>query len=188
MGKLGLLLMGGAMLSKSLIQFSVLGQSFVLSLLFDLRTNCGGDNEEHYNLLQQVPCMYCHTQCPQCCSKPSLTQQHPPPETQLIILIIMFHHCTLFSQIFENICPHRNLSMDIYNRQVLVSLLWGQCSFLLGPGAHKVLFVPSKSLFPQSCVSSGSSMVGLVATSFNRAYGTARSASLRASAPVAGHC
>ena len=31
---------------------------------------------------------------------------------------------------------------------VWVSLLWGHCSFLLGPGAHKVLFVPSKSLFP----------------------------------------
>ena len=32
--------------------------------------------------------------------------------------------------------------------QVWVSLLGGHCSFLLGPGAHKVLFVPSKSLFP----------------------------------------
>ena len=30
---------------------------------------------------------------------------------------------------------------------------------------HKVLFVPSKSLFPQSCVSSGGSMVGLMVTS-----------------------
>ena len=40
------------------------------------------------------------------------------------------------------------------HRQVWVSLLWAQCSFHLGPGAHKVLFVPSKSLFPQSCVSS----------------------------------
>ena len=29
----------------------------------------------------------------------------------------------------------------------------GHCSFLLGPGVHKVLFVPSKGLFPQSCVS-----------------------------------
>ena len=37
----------------------------------------------------------------------------------------------------------------------LVSLLWGHCSFLLGPGAHKVLFVPSKSVFPQFCVSYG---------------------------------
>ena len=31
--------------------------------------------------------------------------------------------------------------------QVWVSLLWGHCSFLLGPAVHKVLFVPSKSLF-----------------------------------------
>ena len=37
---------------------------------------------------------------------------------------------------------------------VWVSLLWGHCSFLLGPGIHKVLSVPSKSLFPQSYVSS----------------------------------
>ena len=40
------------------------------------------------------------------------------------------------------------------HRQVWASLLWGHCSFLLGPGAHKVLFVPSKSLFPHFCVSS----------------------------------
>ena len=45
--------------------------------------------------------------------------------------------------------------------QVWVSLLWGHCSFLLGPGRHKVLFASSKSLFPQFCVSSGSCMVGL---------------------------
>ena len=49
------------------------------------------------------------------------------------------------------------------HRQVWLSLLWDHCSFLLGPGAHKVRFVPSKSLFPQSCVSSGGSMVGLMA-------------------------
>ena len=34
---------------------------------------------------------------------------------------------------------------------------------------HKVLFVPSKRLFPQSCVSSGSCMVGLMETSSKRA-------------------
>ena len=43
------------------------------------------------------------------------------------------------------------------SQQVCVSLLWGRYSFLLGPGAHRVPFVPSKSLFPQSCVSSGGS-------------------------------
>ena len=38
--------------------------------------------------------------------------------------------------------------------QAWVSPLWGPCSFLPGPGVHKVLLVPSKSLFPQSRVSS----------------------------------
>ena len=69
---------------------------------------------------------------------------------------------------------HRRL-LDTH-RQVWVSLLSGHCSFLLGPGIHKVLFVPSKSLFPQSCVSSGSSMAGLMATSSRRSYATPRSA------------
>ena len=77
--------------------------------------------------------------------------------------------------------------LDIH-RQVWVSVFWGHCSFLLGPGAHKVLFVPSKSLFPQSCVSSGGSMMGLMATSSKRAYAIPRSAAPRAPAPVAVHC
>ena len=37
------------------------------------------------------------------------------------------------------------------HRQVWLRLLCGHCSFLLGPGLHKVLFVPSTSLFSQSC-------------------------------------
>ena len=36
-------------------------------------------------------------------------------------------------------------------RQVWISLLWGHCSFLLGPGAHKVLFVPQESVSPFLC-------------------------------------
>ena len=47
-------------------------------------------------------------------------------------------------------------------------LLWGHCSFLLGLVAHKVWSVPSKSLFPQSCVSSAGSMMGLMVTSCKR--------------------
>ena len=43
---------------------------------------------------------------------------------------------------------------------IWVSFLWGHCPFLLGPGVHKVLFVCSKSLFPQSCVRSGGSIAG----------------------------
>ena len=49
--------------------------------------------------------------------------------------------------------------------QVWVRLLWDRCSFLLGPGANKVLFVLYESLFPQSCMSSGSSVVALMGTS-----------------------
>ena len=54
-GKLGLVLMGGAKLSKSWIQFSVDGRVYVPSLLFDLRLNYGGGNEDNGDLLQKVP-------------------------------------------------------------------------------------------------------------------------------------
>ena len=64
----------------------------------------------------------------------------------------------------------------------------GHCSFPLGPGAHKVLFLPSKSLFPQFCVSSGGSIVGLIVTTSKRVYALPRSAAPRAPAPAAGHC
>ena len=74
-GKLGLVLKGGAMLSKSIIQFSVEGRGCVPFLLFDLRPNYGGGNEDNGNLLQKVPCKmsHCYPQCPQPCSRPLLT-------------------------------------------------------------------------------------------------------------------
>ena len=72
-GNLGLVLMGKAMLSKSLIQFSVDGRGCVPSLLLDLRPNYGGGNEDNVDLLHMVPCMHCYTQCPLHCSRPPLT-------------------------------------------------------------------------------------------------------------------
>ena len=54
-GNLGLVLMGGAMLSKSLIQFPVDGRGCVPSLLFDLRPNYGGGNEDNGDLLPKAP-------------------------------------------------------------------------------------------------------------------------------------
>ena len=109
------------MISKSLIRFSVNGQGCVPTLLFDLRPNYDGGNEDNVYLLQKVPCRHC------CSSAPNPAGGHhrprPLPET-----------------------------LDTHG-QVWVGLLWGHCSFLLSPGVHKVLFVPSKSLFPQSCVS-----------------------------------
>ena len=74
------------------------------------------------------------------------------------------------------------------HKQVWVNLFWGHCSFLLGPGTHTFLFVPSKNLFPQSCVSFGNSMVGLMVPSSKRAYTIPRSTAPRAPAPAEVHC
>ena len=108
------------MLNKSLIQFSVDGWGCVPSLLFDLRPNHGGSNEDNGNLLQKVP--WGHSLPP--------TLQQPTTDPCLCRRLLDTH------------------------KEVWVYLLWGHFFFFLGPGAHKVLFVPSKSLFPQSCVSS----------------------------------
>ena len=96
------------MISKSLIQFSVDGWGCVPSLLFDLRPNYGGSNEDNGYLFKKFP----RTQL----SAPTLQEATADP------------------------CLHRRL-LDTH-WQVWVSLLWGHCSFLLGPGMHKVLFVP----------------------------------------------
>ena len=68
------------MLSKSAIQFSVNGWVCIPSLLFDLRPNYGGGNEDNGDLLQKVQCTHCHTQCP-----PNLGAGHhqpiPSPDT-----------------------------------------------------------------------------------------------------------
>ena len=60
-------------------------------------------------------------------------------------------------------------------------------SLLLSPGSWcaQGLFVPSKSLLPQSCISS---VVGLMATSSKRAYVIPRSTAPRAPTPAAVHC
>ena len=128
---LGLVLMGGAMLSKSLIQFSVDGRGCVPSLLFDLSQYSDKGKEDNGNLLQKVLCMHSCTQGPQPCTRPLLTYTFP---------------------------GHSQASLG----QSLVG------SLLLSPGSwctHKVLFVPTKSLFLQACLSSGSSMVGLMVAS-----------------------
>ena len=68
---------------------------------------------------------------------------------------------------------------------VWISLLWGS---FLGPGALTVLCVPSKSLFPQSCVSFDGSVVGLMVTSSMRAYAISRSTASRAPTSAAVQC
>ena len=50
--------------------------------------------------------------------------------------------------------PHLHQRLLDTHRQVWLSLSGGHYSFFLGPGGHKVLLVPSMSLFPHSCGSS----------------------------------
>ena len=59
---------------KSLIQFSVDGLGWVPSLLFHLRPNYGGGDEDNGDLLQKVLCVPCRTQCPRPCSRPPPTR------------------------------------------------------------------------------------------------------------------
>ena len=104
------------MLSKSLIQLSVDGQDCVPSLLFDLRPNYGGGNEDNGNLLEKVPFRHCYTQCPQPCSRPSPTHTSAGD------------------------------SWTLMGKSGSVSCgVTAPFSWVL---VHKVLFVPSKNLFP----------------------------------------
>ena len=84
----------------------------------------------------------------------------------------MYHACSATLSVSTPVAGHHQPmpppESPGYSRanlgQSLVGLLF------LSPGAHKVLFVPSKSLFPQFCVSSGCSMAGLMVTSSKRVY------------------
>ena len=78
-------------------------------------------------------------------------------------------------------CLHWRLQYT--HRHVWVSLLWGDGSFLLGPGAHNVLFVLSKGLFPVLC-KFWWLYGGLVVTSSKRAYAIPRSTAPRAPATI----
>ena len=48
----------------------LIGRGCVPSLLFDLRPNYGGGNEDNGDLLQMVLCTHCRTRCPRPCSRP----------------------------------------------------------------------------------------------------------------------
>ena len=76
---MGLVLMEGAILSKSLIQFSVDGWSCVLSPLFDLRPNSGGGNEGNGDLLQKVLAHTAILSAPDPAA--GYREPTPPPET-----------------------------------------------------------------------------------------------------------
>ena len=68
----------------------------------------------------------------------------------LLQKVLCTHCCTQCPQSCKPPSTHASTRLLDTHRQLWISLLWDNCSFLLGPGAHNVLFVPSKSLFPQN--------------------------------------
>ena len=76
---MGLVLMGVAMLSKSLIQLSIDGQSCVPSLLFGLRPNYGRGNGGNVDLHQKDLCQYALTPRTVVVSDPDLVTGHYQP-------------------------------------------------------------------------------------------------------------
>ena len=67
------------MLHKSLVQFSVNGWGCVPLLLFDLRPNYGGGNEQNGDLLHKVPCTLSALSAPN--SAAGHSRPMPLPET-----------------------------------------------------------------------------------------------------------
>ena len=120
-----------------------------------LGPNYGGGNEDDGDLLQEIPCMYFYTQCP-----------NPQQATTDSCL-----HWRL---------PDSHTSLG----QSLVG------SLLLSPGSlcTQGSVCALQESISQSCVSSGSCMLGLMATSSKRAYATPKYAAPRAPVSVAVHC
>ena len=148
--------MGGAMLSKTLIQFSVDGWSCILSLLFTW----------YQTMVEVMKIMVT-----------SFKRSHACPATLTVPNPAADHHQST-----------PLLETAVHSRASLGQSLVG--SLLLFPGSsctQSSVCVLQESI-SQTCVSSGSSMVGLMATSSKRAYAIPKSAAPRAPAPVAVHC
>ena len=150
--------MGRAMLSKSLIQFSVDGWGCVPSLLFDLRPTLVGVMK-----IMATSFKRSHARTAEL-SAPDPAAGHCQPR----------HHWRL---------------LDTHSSQAsLGQSLVGSLLLSLGSWRAQGSVCALQESVSQSCVSSGGSVVGLMATSSKRAYATPRSAAPRAPAPKAGHC
>ena len=120
-------------------------------LVIYLGPNSGGGNEDNCNLLPKIPkYMHWYTQCQYTSCQYASWYTQPCCRT-------------LPTQAFAGDSGHSRASLG----QSLVG------SLLLSPGSWFCLCPPK---FCQSCGSSDSSMVGLMATSSKRAYGIPRSA------------
>ena len=153
---MGLVLMGEAMLSKSLIKFSVDRWGYVLSLLF----TWGQTMVEIIKIM--VTSFRRFYACSATLSAPNPAEGHRRPTPPL------------------ESPGHSQASLG---QSLMGSLLLSPKSWCT-QGSVCTL----QESVPQSCVSSGGSMVGLMVTSSKRAYAIPRSTAPRAPAPAAVHC
>ena len=124
---MGLVLMGGSMLSKSLIQFSVDGCGYFSFLLSDLRPNYGGGNEDNGDLLQMVP------QCTAILSAPNPAPGHRQPIPMLetpgpsraSLGQTPLGHCSFLLGRGSGSCGGRNNKINSY----LLSVCYVQATF-----------------------------------------------------------
>ena len=105
--------MGGAMLSKSLIQFSADGRGCVPSLLLDLKPTYGGGNEDNVKMSHAANTVL---------SAPNPAAGH--------------------------LLPMPLLETPGHSWASTGQFILGSLPLSPSPGEHRVLFVPSKSLFP----------------------------------------
>ena len=97
---------GWAMLSKSLIQFSVDGQGCVSSLLLDLRPKM----VEVMGLLPKVQCKHCCAQCPNSAAghpDPRLRWRLLDTHSQVWVSFLLGHYSFLLG-----LCAHKVLSVS----------------------------------------------------------------------------
>ena len=160
-----------------------------------LGPNYGGDNEDNGNLLQKVPCRHCNTQCPQPCSRPPLTHTSAGDSWTLtgrsgsvscgvtapfswVLVCVRFCLCPRRVSVFL-------VLWNLYNQNLLtfkVKYPWDSQSLCQTPRLGSLLWGPELS---QQCENffgiivlqlvshlPSSTMVGLMATSFKRAYAT----------------
>ena len=204
-GKLGLVLMGGAMLSKSLIQFSVDGWSCVPSLLFtwgqtmveahQAPPSMEFSRQEYWSGLPFpspgiFPTQESNPGLPHC----RQTLPSEPSGNPMKIMVTSFKRPLACSATFNapnpaasHYWPTPPLETLGHSRASLGQSLVG--SLLLSSGSWCTKFCCAlQESISHSYVSSGSCMVGLMVTSSKRAYSIPKSAAPRAPVPLAVHC
>ena len=141
--------MDGARVSKSLIQISVDRWGCVPSLLFGLRPNYGR------GITIMVTSFKRNCACTVLFSALEPESRPLPPSKGLVHTLFYSVPLTLQQATVDPRLGQKFLEVHM---QVWLCLLSVYCSFILVPVTHKVLFVPSKSLFLQCC---GSSIINI---------------------------